>query len=122
MRCLTSNQTCRCSKCCSMVSSTRLTIVIAFMMGRKADDKSKIMIAAFRTARSPASRLLVPRHAARLWDAPTLGPRRFRSIYDLARCGFRLCRCRLSDEALTGPLALADALSRRHCTMTGDDE
>ena len=48
------------------------TIVVAFLMGRKADDKSKIMIAAFAGAIAGVAVLYVATFL-RLWDAPTLG-------------------------------------------------
>ena len=48
------------------------TIIVAFMMGRKADDKSKIMIAAFAGAVAGVAVLYVIT-LLRLWDAPTLG-------------------------------------------------
>jgi hypothetical protein len=48
------------------------TIVVAFMMGKKADDKSKIMIAAFAGAIAGVAILYVAT-LLRLWDAPTLG-------------------------------------------------
>lgn len=48
------------------------TIVVAFMMGRKADEKSKIMIAAFAGAAAGAVILYIATFL-RLGDAPTLG-------------------------------------------------
>ncbi len=47
------------------------TIVVAFMMGQRADDKSKIMIAAFAGAIAGVAVLYVVT-LLRLWDAPTL--------------------------------------------------
>ena len=47
------------------------TIIIAFLMGRKADDKSKIMIAAFAGAVAGIAVLYLIT-LLRLWDAPTL--------------------------------------------------
>jgi hypothetical protein len=47
------------------------TIIIAFLMGRKADDKSKIMIAAFAGAIAGIAVLYLIT-LLRLWDAPTL--------------------------------------------------
>ena len=79
------------------------TIIIAFLMGRKADDKSKIMIAAFAGAIAGIA-ASVPHHAAEALGRADARPCRFGSIYDFARCGFCLCRCRLFVEALTGPL------------------
>ena len=79
------------------------TIIIAFLMGRKADDKSKIMIAAFAGAIAGIAVLYLIT-LLRLWDSPTLARAACGSIYDFARCGFCLCRCRLFVEALTGPL------------------
>ncbi len=48
------------------------TIVVAFMLGRRADDKTKIMIAAFGGAAAGAALLYIVTFL-RLWDAPTLG-------------------------------------------------
>jgi hypothetical protein len=48
------------------------TIVISFMMGQKADDKSKIMIGAFAGAIAGVAVLYVATFL-RLWDSPTLG-------------------------------------------------
>lgn len=48
------------------------TIIVAFIMGRKADDKSKIMIAAFGGAVAGVAILYIATFL-RLWDAPTLG-------------------------------------------------
>jgi hypothetical protein len=48
------------------------TIIVAFLMGRKADDKSKIMIAAFAGAVAGAAVLYLVT-LLRLWDAPSLG-------------------------------------------------
>ena len=48
------------------------TIVVAFVMGQKADHKSKIMIAAFAGAIAGVAVLYVVT-LLRLWDAPTLG-------------------------------------------------
>jgi hypothetical protein len=47
------------------------TIIVAFMMGQKADDKSKIMIAAFAGAIAGVAVLYVVT-LLRLWDAPTV--------------------------------------------------
>ena len=48
------------------------TIVVAFMLGRRADDKAKLMIAGFAGAAAGAALLYVATFL-RLWDAPTLG-------------------------------------------------
>ena len=48
------------------------TIVVAFLVGRRADDKSKIMIAAFAGAIAGIAVLYLIT-LLRLWDAPTLG-------------------------------------------------
>jgi len=48
------------------------TIVVAFMMGRRADEKSKLLIAAFAGAIAGAAVLYVAT-LLRIWDAPTLG-------------------------------------------------
>jgi hypothetical protein len=48
------------------------TIVVAFMLGRKVGDKSKIMIAAFAGAVAGVAILYVAAFL-RLFDAPTLG-------------------------------------------------
>jgi hypothetical protein len=48
------------------------TIVVAFMLGQRADDKSKIMIASFAGAVAGVALLYVVT-LLRLWDAPTLG-------------------------------------------------
>jgi hypothetical protein len=48
------------------------TIAVAFILGRKADDKSKIMIGAFAGAAAGALVLYIATFL-RLWDAPTLG-------------------------------------------------
>ena len=47
------------------------TIIVAFLMGRKADDKSKIMIAAFAGAAAGVAVLYLVT-LLRLWDSPTL--------------------------------------------------
>jgi hypothetical protein len=47
------------------------TIIVAFLMGRKADDKSKIMIAAFAGAAAGVAVLYLVT-LLRLWDTPTL--------------------------------------------------
>jgi ABC-type Fe3+-siderophore transport system permease subunit len=47
------------------------TIVVAFMLGQRADDKAKIMIAAFGGAVAGVALLYVVT-LLRLWDAPTL--------------------------------------------------
>ena len=48
------------------------TIVVAFMLGQRASDKSKLMIASFVGAVAGAALLYVATFL-RLWDAPTLG-------------------------------------------------
>jgi uncharacterized RDD family membrane protein YckC len=48
------------------------TIVVAFMVGRRVDDKSKLMIAAFAGAIAGVAVLYIATFL-RLWDAPTLG-------------------------------------------------
>lgn len=48
------------------------TIVVAFMMGQRADDKSKLLIAAFAGAIAGVAVLYVATFL-RIWDAPTLG-------------------------------------------------
>lgn len=48
------------------------TIIVAFMLGRRADEKAKIMLAAFAGAAAGAALLYVVTFL-RLWDAPTLG-------------------------------------------------
>ncbi|HVZ04566.1 hypothetical protein [Hyphomicrobium sp.] len=48
------------------------TIVVAFMVGQRADDKSKLMIAAFAGAIAGCALLYVATFL-RLWDAPELG-------------------------------------------------
>ena len=48
------------------------TIIVAFMLGRRADDKTKILIAGFAGAIA-GSALLYIATFLRLWDAPTLG-------------------------------------------------
>ena len=48
------------------------TIVVAFMLGRRADDKAKLMIAGFAGAAAGAALLYIATFL-RLWDAPTLG-------------------------------------------------
>ncbi|MBY0561245.1 hypothetical protein [Hyphomicrobium sp.] len=48
------------------------TIIVAFMLGRRADDKAKIMIAAFGGAAAGAALLYVLTFL-RLFDGPTLG-------------------------------------------------
>ena len=47
------------------------TIIVAFLMGRRADDKSKIMIAAFAGAVAGVAVLYLVT-LLRLWDTPTL--------------------------------------------------
>ncbi len=47
------------------------TIAVAFLMGRKADEKPKILIAAFAGAIAGTA-LLYAATWFRLWDAPTL--------------------------------------------------
>ena len=48
------------------------TIAVAFLMGRKADEKPKILIAAFAGAVAGVALLYVAT-LLRIWDAPTLG-------------------------------------------------
>jgi uncharacterized membrane protein YqgA involved in biofilm formation len=48
------------------------TIGVAFLMGRKADEKPKILIAAFAGAIAGAA-LLFAAAFLRIWDAPELG-------------------------------------------------
>ena len=48
------------------------TIVTAFLMGRKADEKPKILIAAFAGAIAGVVLLYIAAYL-RIWDAPTLG-------------------------------------------------
>lgn len=48
------------------------TIIVAFMIGQRADDKSKLMIAAFAGAFAGVVVLYIATFL-RLWDAPTLG-------------------------------------------------
>jgi glycerol uptake facilitator-like aquaporin len=48
------------------------TIAVAFLMGRKADEKPKILIAAFAGAIAGIALLYVAAWL-RLWDAPMLG-------------------------------------------------
>jgi hypothetical protein len=48
------------------------TIVAAFWLGRKADAKSKLLIAAFAGAIAGVALLYIAA-LLRLWDAPTLG-------------------------------------------------
>ena len=48
------------------------TIAVAFKMGRKADEKPKILIAAFAGAIAGVALLYVAA-LFRIWDAPTLG-------------------------------------------------
>jgi hypothetical protein len=48
------------------------TIIVAFMLGQRADDKAKIMIAGFAGAVA-GSALLYVVTLLRIWDAPTLG-------------------------------------------------
>lgn len=48
------------------------TVVVAFLMGRKANEKSKILIAAFAGAVAGAALIYVAA-LLRLWDAPQLG-------------------------------------------------
>ena len=48
------------------------TIAVAFLMGQKADEKSKIMLAAFAGAIAGVAVLYVATFL-QLWDAPTLG-------------------------------------------------
>lgn len=48
------------------------TIVVAFMLGQRANDKSKLMIAAFAGAVAGVAVLYIATFL-RIWDAPTLG-------------------------------------------------
>ena len=48
------------------------TIVVAFMLGQKANEKSKLLIAAFAGAIAGVAVLYVAT-LLRIWDAPTLG-------------------------------------------------
>ena len=48
------------------------TIVVAYMLGQRADDKSKILIAGFAGAAAGAALLYVVTWL-RIWDAPTVG-------------------------------------------------
>jgi hypothetical protein len=48
------------------------TIIVAFMLGQRADDKAKIMIAGFAGAAAGVA-LLYVLALLRIWDAPTLG-------------------------------------------------
>jgi uncharacterized integral membrane protein len=48
------------------------TIAVAFLMGRKADEKPKIIIAAFAAALAGVALLYVAA-LFRIWDAPMLG-------------------------------------------------
>jgi hypothetical protein len=48
------------------------TIVVAFMMGHRASDKTKLIIASFVGAVAGAALLFIATFL-RLWDAPTLG-------------------------------------------------
>ena len=48
------------------------TIAVAFLMGRKADEKSKILIAAFAGAIAGVALLYVAT-LLRIWDTPMLG-------------------------------------------------
>jgi hypothetical protein len=48
------------------------TIVVAFMMGQRASDKTKLIIASFAGAVAGAALLFIATFL-RLWDAPTLG-------------------------------------------------
>ncbi|MFA5955869.1 hypothetical protein [Hyphomicrobium sp.] len=48
------------------------TIAVAYMLGKRADDKAKIMIAGFGGAAAGVGVLYVLA-LLRLWDAPTLG-------------------------------------------------
>lgn len=48
------------------------TIIIAFILGRRADDKAKILIAGFGGAVAGVA-LLYLVTLLRVWDAPTLG-------------------------------------------------
>jgi hypothetical protein len=48
------------------------TIIVAYMLGQRADDKSKILIAGFGGAVAGAALLYIVT-LLRIWDAPTLG-------------------------------------------------
>ncbi|MBN9282487.1 MAG: hypothetical protein J0H37_09590 [Hyphomicrobium denitrificans] len=48
------------------------TIIVAFMLGQKANEKSKLLIAAFAGAIAGVAVLYVAT-LLRIWDAPTLG-------------------------------------------------
>jgi hypothetical protein len=48
------------------------TIIVAYMLGQRADDKAKIMIAGFGGAIAGVALLYIVT-LLRLWDAPTLG-------------------------------------------------
>jgi hypothetical protein len=48
------------------------TIIVAFMLGQRADDKAKIMIAGFAGAIAGVALLYIVT-LLRIWDAPTLG-------------------------------------------------
>lgn len=48
------------------------TIIVAYMLGQRADDKAKILIAGFGGAVA-GSALLYIVTLLRIWDAPTLG-------------------------------------------------
>jgi len=48
------------------------TIIVAFMLGQRADEKSKLLIAAFAGAMAGVAVLYVAT-LFRIWDAPTLG-------------------------------------------------
>jgi len=48
------------------------TIIVAFMLGRRADEKNKLLIAAFVGALAGVAVLYVAT-LFRIWDAPTLG-------------------------------------------------
>ncbi len=48
------------------------TIIVAFMLGRRADVKAKLMLAAFAGAAAGSALLYVVTFLG-LWDAPTLG-------------------------------------------------
>ncbi len=48
------------------------TVVVAFLMGRKADERSKVIIAGFAGAIAGAALLYVAT-LFRIWDTPTLG-------------------------------------------------
>ena len=97
------------------------TIIIAFLMGRKADDKSKIMIAAFAGAIAGIAVLYLIT-LLRLWDCADACSCRFGSIFDFARCGFCLCRCRLFAEVLIRAIGRLQSSLPSNDTMTGDDK